>query len=557
MWFLCFVHFTFTCSTSNTGPDKCISQNVIYHETHLNNDILQALPLLTVPVVPVKVEQLDDHEWFTILQEQERRSQLGLPPLTLKDDDEAREWLKFHENATFASVHFGTHQHNSSNELLSLPLLPYEIISKITEWIPTVKDLMNLSHTSKKTKEHITVEVLVKTAMMQGGRPRMSIEQLVPLMRKQSIFPPSPNRLLCLLNGKVCEVCCDNPNKNGKNYVLHVRDGWGLFQCWNCCKKMSKRFYKTDVDFLQDARNCILNNERTNPKRRGWRNEPIYSWEEDAQEKLSQLIEDADSNCIEWELKNPHEGLQLFRTRDAINYLMRRSYIDRRGERAGPIFSGHHFQELTRILSSFHSKQEMDERYNIYLQDVLQAPDDNDPRYGEFLTVYEDVKEAADHQQKVRQRNRLTASSRWRMKKATDAVAFVQKLKDTLQNNIHRPLLNYQTNILFYYTNRKPYSKREAPLIMHYRWVDDFLYKYLMAPAKSSRTTNLKQIAELFVALAEGDHSDIEMNEVHSLKHDGGYVYCPPGVRRSVFWINHRKTAKLLRDLRRQRRMQL
>lgn len=152
VWFLCFVHFTFTCSTSNTGPDKCISQNVIYPETHLNNDILQALPSLTVPVVPVKVEQLDDHEWFTILQEQERRSQLGLPPLTFKDDDEAREWLKFHENDIFASVHFGTHQDNSSNELLSLPLLPYEIISKITEWIPTVKDLRNLSHTSKKLK---------------------------------------------------------------------------------------------------------------------------------------------------------------------------------------------------------------------------------------------------------------------------------------------------------------------------------------------------------------------------------------------------------------------
>jgi hypothetical protein len=57
--------------------------------------------------------------------------------------------------------------------------------------------------------------------------------------------------------------------------------------------------------------------------------------------------------------------------------------------------------------------------------------------------------------------------------------------------------------------------------------------------------------------LAEGDHSDIEMNEVHSLEHDGGYIYCAPGARRSAFWIHHRKTAKLLRDLRRQRRMQL
>jgi hypothetical protein len=204
---------------------------------------------------------------------------------------------------------------------------------------------------------------------------------------------------------------------------------------------------------------------------------------------------------------------------------MRRFYVDRHGERAGPIFSGDHFGELTRILSLFDSKEEMETRYNMYLQDVLDTPLCGDPRYREFLTAYENIKDAADQQQQQRQINRLTASSRWRIKKATDAVSFLQKLRDTLQNNIHRPLLSYQANISFYNMQKKPYTKKEAPLIMHYRWVNDFLYKYLIAPATSSRTKNLKEIAELFVALAEGDHSDIEMNEVSTLEYNGGYVY--------------------------------
>jgi hypothetical protein len=89
---------------------------------------------------------------------------------------------------------------------------------------------------------------------------------------------------------------------------------------------------------------------------------------------------------------------------------------------------------------------------------------------------------------------------------------------------------------------------------MHYRWVNDFLYKYLIAPATSSRTKNLKEIAELFVALAEGDHSDIEMNEVSALEYNGGYVYSAPGSKRSAFWLNHRKTRKLIRNLRRYQR---
>ena len=73
-------------------------------------------------------------------------------------------------------------------------------------------------------------------------------------------------------------------------------------------------------------------------------------------------------------------------------------------------------------------------------------------------------------------------------------------------------MLAYQTNFRFYIYQRGKYETREPPLIMHYRWVHNFLLTFLHAPVSASKRNEIRKIATLFKAVVNEDHSDIEMD---------------------------------------------
>jgi hypothetical protein len=109
--------------------------------------------------VPVKIEPITNEEFFRLEQEQERRHLLNLTPLNLNDDDGIRQWLDSHDVYD-----------TSPSTPRDLNEVPYEIMAKILEWLPTVKDIQNAVVASRRLKNCINVNMLVRTAMMQGGQ---------------------------------------------------------------------------------------------------------------------------------------------------------------------------------------------------------------------------------------------------------------------------------------------------------------------------------------------------------------------------------------------------
>ena len=95
-----------------------------------------------------------------------------------------------------------------------------------------------------------------------------------------------------------------------------------------------------------------------------------------------------------------------------------------------------------------------------------------------------------------------------------NAQRFIDKLKGEISNHNHKHLLAYQTNLKFYIDIKPKFDTRQPPLIMHYRWVHKFLLNFLYAPVSASKKYKIKEIASLFEAVADGEHSDIEMDEV-------------------------------------------
>lgn len=130
------------------------------------------------------------------------------------------------------------------------------------------KPLQAFANSSRALQASITTDMVVKSAMVQGGQGQKLIDAIRRLMTKQSIHPPSPKRLLKLVNCATagrCEEC-------GHYYGLYecwmnVR-AFGLFCCERCC--------------LQECQHIAKYNHKTfhtNPKynriARFWANERI------------------------------------------------------------------------------------------------------------------------------------------------------------------------------------------------------------------------------------------------------------------------------------------
>ena len=100
------------------------------------------------------------------------------------------------------------------------------------------RELFNTAFTCKGLRSKITTRVVVRSALIHGGYAKQIIEELHVLMSKESLFVPSPCRLLRLVNGKRCEFC-------SKNRVNHVHPGLGVFACWDCVTRGLTKPWKT------------------------------------------------------------------------------------------------------------------------------------------------------------------------------------------------------------------------------------------------------------------------------------------------------------------------
>lgn len=93
-----------------------------------------------------------------------------------------------------------------------------------------IKSLLRLSLTNKTCLGLLQYEHVVRSALMQGGHAKKSMERLVRLIEQRCIWTPSPPRMLRLVNGKRCERC-------NRGRVNLVSESFGVLFCFDGCIK--------------------------------------------------------------------------------------------------------------------------------------------------------------------------------------------------------------------------------------------------------------------------------------------------------------------------------
>jgi len=127
------------------------------------------------------------------------------------------------------------------------PSLGEDALSLVMQFLAPV-ELYRLAFTCKDLRDKVTVELVVRSALIDGGKPRETIKSLYELMIKRSIHPPSPLRLLRLVNVRRCEFCC-------KTAVRTVRPCSGVALCFQSCllgEGFVVRHYPFESNLLDD-----------------------------------------------------------------------------------------------------------------------------------------------------------------------------------------------------------------------------------------------------------------------------------------------------------------
>jgi len=114
-----------------------------------------------------------------------------------------RAALKSEESPAAEADFVATAKKRSSGDSAPIPL---DAMVNVMEFLPP-RSLYNIALTCKSLREMVTTKMVVQSALIHGGHAKKTMEELYKLMKNQSIYPPSPLRLLRLANGKTCEFC--------------------------------------------------------------------------------------------------------------------------------------------------------------------------------------------------------------------------------------------------------------------------------------------------------------------------------------------------------------
>ena len=109
------------------------------------------------------------------------------------------------------------------------PSLPPEIFSLVFPFLAP-RQILRLALTSSALQIYVNHELVVRNTVMLGGvHARGNLKSILDGLCKQTIYTPSPLRLLRIVNGKRCERCLQKTN----NLRL------GLFVCATCANDLT------------------------------------------------------------------------------------------------------------------------------------------------------------------------------------------------------------------------------------------------------------------------------------------------------------------------------
>ena len=242
-------------------------------------------------------------------------------------------------------------------------------------------ELFKFAFLSSKIESYLTIEMVIRSAMLAGGNAKKSIEELLPLILDGSVFPPSASRLLRLINGTVCELC-------KVNKVNHVRSGFGLFYCWDCVTKhrMTQMFKKSGSRYLtqKQAWDAVFDHTRVAKKSYSWR-----SVTGEAQVELE--IQRARAHNIRRRWRPVEDDVfNVFQVNDLKQCVWSFPTADAFGERTGPIVTMPSMHDIVRQMRNddFGNEETLMATVDEYIDKVLKGPSMNALAYEEFKTAY-------------------------------------------------------------------------------------------------------------------------------------------------------------------------
>ena len=102
-----------------------------------------------------------------------------------------------------------------------------DVLEMVMEYLAP-RELFRLAFTCKYLRDCVTTQMVVQSALLQGGIPRETMQHLHKLILHKRIFSPSCLRLLRLVNAKHCEHCA-------QVVVKTIRPEFGVAMCFRRC----------------------------------------------------------------------------------------------------------------------------------------------------------------------------------------------------------------------------------------------------------------------------------------------------------------------------------
>lgn len=156
------------------------------------------------------------------------------------------------------------HSYNQLNEKIhdsnSIITLDMNVLQKVGEFLAP-KDMRKFSNTCKTLQNSLTMDQVIRSAVLSGGYCKQAMDHIYEGCRKKSIWPLSPHNLLDACLVRTCGVC----NKGKTNFI---REHHNVPICWSCLtgSKVCGSFRKSEgifVDFPVQC-NIVLGHSRIN-----------------------------------------------------------------------------------------------------------------------------------------------------------------------------------------------------------------------------------------------------------------------------------------------------
>ena len=378
-----------------------------------------------------------------------------------------------------------------------LPSLMPEVLSQVAAYLEP-RELFNLVFLNRKVMETLTIETVMKSAMMTGGHAMTTLEEILVLLNATSIYSPSAVRLLRLINGIRCEIC-------NERCVNHARKGYAIFVCWHCVTKggMTTMIKCRDLchNLMGSAMSKLLSNERLASSPHGWYSASAYGINEQTLLSLA-LSTDTPVKYVTQCQNNQFHRLLV--TNNHNMFIWRRPFVDSHGNRCGPIVTYEDTLILKRVCleNPLFFGNDVDGRLveglvSHYLKEDLKAPMPDSEDYRKYATIYKSLSGEALKRWRLRHSQAITRSAKHRTNKLKNAVKAMECLSELIDDPRIREKLQYKVNSWFFH---KQFCGSTPCLVVLDKKARLILSNYLLNPVSMMEKETMEKIVQKICA---------------------------------------------------------